>query len=764
MATTTIPIAQSSDDAHEAGNGNVFTNAGNHTLSGGSHWGGFRFVPPVNLKGATINSVVLRINLPHASFVTASFDIYCQAHDNGPTFTASNNDLSGRSLTTAKTPWSATLSMGTHDTPNFAAAVTEVINRAGWANGNSIVVIFDALAGVSFRYDTFDGTTFTPELIIDYTPATANYNESVTLTAERVAGVNAQAGAAGGMALGRAQTASGPGMSAANATAVLIRELELLLAATDSGQKWWEPSSGAFSVAGVYRAIGAASASAARVNLDNPGTNDLTTPGAAPSWAIETGWTLNGTSQFFATGLSSNGDYTMIVRFSDVGDSDDRVLIGGVGSGADTRHWTSPRWFANQAGIGYGNAFTVAVTATGWAAGGVLAVSRNKLYRDGSLIHTLSGTFSGGAAPLFVGAFSNNGTAANFFPGKIQAVAIYNSVLSDSQVAEVSAAMAALTDSPVNHFSEAIALLAALGVVPVAMAGGVSDMALDRELSTTGAAAAGALDAAALLRALDVGGDEAVGASADLTLAMLPQMVATGALSLLDAIALAIEPGITAVDGRAILEAVVLGRVLAAASSEHLSGNVGLTLALARALSADETTALAAAVSLFRDHGVFLTPVAGLHETAALGVVRSADAAAGLLLAETLALAIGRGVDVADALGRAEAIALARAAGVITAETVGIGAAMALAIERDMTADALAEMLAGLQLERVDAAEFGPLAGLTEVIGLSVYRAMVGGDEVNIIITHRHIFIVDRENRLFVIEREKRAFAVKRGS
>lgn len=53
----------------------------------------------------------------------------------------------------------------------------------------------------------------------------------------------------------------------------------------------------------AYQAIGAASLAESYVNLANPGTYNLS-GGVAPTWAAETGWTFDGSSQYKLTGIT----------------------------------------------------------------------------------------------------------------------------------------------------------------------------------------------------------------------------------------------------------------------------------------------------------------------------------------------------------------------------------------------------------------------------------------------------------------------------
>ena len=326
MATYTKSVATATDDAIQyASNSAVVTWVHVNAIDATFNYCGLRFTNATIPPGSTVTAATLDITVISGND-DPDIRIHGQDHDNPATFDAlTTNDIGGRTRTTAYTTWTDTnLGNGSHTTPDFAAVIQEIVDRPGWSSGNALALIL-VNDGSSNLYFNGAHQSDPPTLNVTYVTA-QNVEESITITAKRAAGAGAAMGVSVGLALGRTQTASGPATAMTTGAAALLREVALLLAVSDSSQKWWEPT-GSFTPVGVYRAIGASSSSAARVNLVNPGVNDLTTT-AAPSWAVGDGWTLNGTTQFFATGISSDGDYTMIVRFSNAAaPPNDKVLI-----------------------------------------------------------------------------------------------------------------------------------------------------------------------------------------------------------------------------------------------------------------------------------------------------------------------------------------------------------------------------------------------------------------------------------------------------
>jgi len=59
-------------------------------------------------------------------------------------------DYAGKAKTTAFSNWNATIAwdtVTTYETPDFSEAVQEVINRAGWASGNAMMVFLENNVG-----------------------------------------------------------------------------------------------------------------------------------------------------------------------------------------------------------------------------------------------------------------------------------------------------------------------------------------------------------------------------------------------------------------------------------------------------------------------------------------------------------------------------------------------------------------------------------------------------------------------------------------
>lgn len=199
---------------------------------------------------------------------------------------------------------------------------------------------------------------------------------------------------------------------------------------------WFTAPSGAACVA-AYDAVGASSLADSYVNEANPGTYTAA-PGVAPTWAYGTGWTFNGTTQYLTTGITvTSNTWSVLVRFTNGASTLDRMLCGGyVGSGT-----ADFGLFQVTGGKSYyvNNALKAAPSIY---TSGVLGMAGKTAYINGAAETGAIGAGAVTGAGFYVG---RNAASANYyFPGKIQALAIYSATLTLADVVAITAAMNAL--------------------------------------------------------------------------------------------------------------------------------------------------------------------------------------------------------------------------------------------------------------------------------------------------------------------------------
>jgi len=175
-----VRVSQSTDDAEEAvANGSMYTNSSDlemvyDSYVGGDQAIGIRF-QSVNIpQGAVINAAYLRFATDETDSAATALTIHAQDSDSADTFTTAYYDVSSRPTTLASVSWSpaAWSTIGAvNDTPDLAALVQEVVNRAGWAANNSMAFI---VTGSGQRTaESYDGSPATaPLLHVEYTAQT----------------------------------------------------------------------------------------------------------------------------------------------------------------------------------------------------------------------------------------------------------------------------------------------------------------------------------------------------------------------------------------------------------------------------------------------------------------------------------------------------------------------------------------------------------------------------------------------------------------
>jgi hypothetical protein len=198
----------------------------------------------------------------------------------------------------------------------------------------------------------------------------------------------------------------------------------------------WYRAGGAPAPVAAYQPKGAIDLATSYVNLVNPGTYNAA-PGVAPTFNAATGWTF-ALSAYLSTGITGAlpGTWTMLIRLSDVDTAAGRYAMGTHDANNNKRWWIQIAAANNVYAVGStGSAGIASKTA------GVLAVAGREIYHDGVSAGTVAlGTYEAATEAIFIG----GRIAAASLIGKIQAVAIYNSVLSSAQVLAVSSAMSLL--------------------------------------------------------------------------------------------------------------------------------------------------------------------------------------------------------------------------------------------------------------------------------------------------------------------------------
>lgn len=202
MSSLALQVGASSDDARNldpngAASITVVTQHLGKFNTTDKYWNGFRFTGVTIPQGATINSATFDLySAQVTSGTTAKVIYYGNAIDNAVTFDTSAETPQAKARTTATVTkdytvasWTATAGFGV-ETVDLAGVVQEVINRAGWSSGNSLIIIGYDNGSANSSYighSTYDRATDRgAKLTIDYTSGAStlsvNVSDSVTLT------------------------------------------------------------------------------------------------------------------------------------------------------------------------------------------------------------------------------------------------------------------------------------------------------------------------------------------------------------------------------------------------------------------------------------------------------------------------------------------------------------------------------------------------------------------------------------------------------
>lgn len=149
MATYSARVSVGGDDAEERRNGSAaIVNQSsyfwirNHTFDTSDRDAGWRFTSVTVPNGATINSCTITFDNASANDDDIYADFHFEDVDDAGAFSAVDGDVSDRAKTTSEVAWQADgLGPGTAQSPDLSGPCQEVVDRAGWASGNAMVVL-----------------------------------------------------------------------------------------------------------------------------------------------------------------------------------------------------------------------------------------------------------------------------------------------------------------------------------------------------------------------------------------------------------------------------------------------------------------------------------------------------------------------------------------------------------------------------------------------------------------------------------------------
>jgi len=191
----------------------------------------------------------------------------------------------------------------------------------------------------------------------------------------------------------------------------------------------------------AYTAKGAASYAASLVNLVNPGTYDLTETNGAITWYTGSGWSfVAAAAKELNTGIvpavvGSQSPWTFFVQFANAANG--TFMLFGNADGAAFDVYCIPNYYTRAR---YSNGSWKDNANLPRTAGNV-AIAGPRAYYNGADEGVTLVAVSVDARTIWLGA-GNDGAAGYYpFTGDIYGMAIYSSILTPTQIAQVSAAM-----------------------------------------------------------------------------------------------------------------------------------------------------------------------------------------------------------------------------------------------------------------------------------------------------------------------------------
>jgi hypothetical protein len=188
---------------------------------------------------------------------------------------------------------------------------------------------------------------------------------------------------------------------------------------------------------GAWAAKGAASQAASYINLANPGTYDLGV-GSAPTWNTATGWTSVDGTKYLTTGIVDNAGWSAIIA---VGAMTSWGEALGAYDGTNGLI-VSSRFGAKRI---YYNGNTGGQPAAGdTTANTTYCVAASNAYYGGSLDCAIGGANNQCTRAPYILGRNNSGAFGSGMVGTVIAAAMYNTVLTATQIAALHTAMMAL--------------------------------------------------------------------------------------------------------------------------------------------------------------------------------------------------------------------------------------------------------------------------------------------------------------------------------
>lgn len=141
---------------------------------------GLRFQGVTIPQGSIIQSAFIQFKADAAHSTSVTVKILGENADNAAAFTTATNDITNRADTTASVTWTipnwVTVGdiLAAQKTPDLKTIIQEIVNRGGWASGNSLVIQIEnsgTSSGNRREAETVEGDPPAAALTITYSPS-----------------------------------------------------------------------------------------------------------------------------------------------------------------------------------------------------------------------------------------------------------------------------------------------------------------------------------------------------------------------------------------------------------------------------------------------------------------------------------------------------------------------------------------------------------------------------------------------------------------
>lgn len=152
MATIEVQVDESLHDSSQQGIACDPTNAYYYfgRFNATTRHGGLIFDGLAAMKGQVITAATVEVYVHTATYDDPDGHIYCEAIDSPVDFTADASNITDRDRSANSTQWQASaIGTGWKESPDFADAVQEIADRAGFVDELCLLLIGRAASGTS---------------------------------------------------------------------------------------------------------------------------------------------------------------------------------------------------------------------------------------------------------------------------------------------------------------------------------------------------------------------------------------------------------------------------------------------------------------------------------------------------------------------------------------------------------------------------------------------------------------------------------------